>query len=84
MLSRKEVDVPLGRVQALDIVHGPIQRLFGVRGVHVQTAGGGKQGEITLPAVGADDVELAPRRAAPPRAATRPRRPRRRRSPSAG
>ena len=58
LLSRKEVDVPLGRVQALDIVHGPLQRLFGVRGVQVQTAGGGKDGEITLPAVGTADVEL--------------------------
>jgi putative membrane protein len=58
LVSRKEVDVPLGRVQALDIVHGPLQRLFGVRGVHVQTAGGGKAGEITLPAVGPADVEL--------------------------
>ena len=58
VLQRKEVDVPLGRVQALDIVHGPLQRLFGVRGVQVQTAGGGKAGEITLPAVGAGDVEL--------------------------
>ena len=58
LLSRKEVDVPLGRVQALDIVHGPLQRLFGVRGVHVQTAGGGKAGEIRLPAVAAGDVEL--------------------------
>ena len=74
LVSRKEVDVPLGRVQALDIVHGPLQRLFGVRGVHVQTAGGGKAGEITLPAVGPADVELlrdaigggAPARPRPP------------------
>ena len=58
LLSRKEVDIPLGRVQAIDTVHGPVQRLFGVRGVHVQTAGGSKQGEITLQAVGAADVEL--------------------------
>lgn len=58
LLSRKEVDVPIGRVQALDIVHGPIQRLFGVRGVHVQTAGGSREGEITLPAIAPADVEL--------------------------
>ena len=58
LLSRKEIDVPIGRVQALDIVHGPIQRLFGVRGVHVQTAGGSREGEIMLPAVATADVEL--------------------------
>jgi putative membrane protein len=50
--------VPLARVQAIDTVHGPVQRLFGIRGVHVQTAGGGKAGEITLPALTAADVEL--------------------------
>ena len=39
-------------------MHGPLQRLFGVRGVQVQTAGGGKEGEISLPAVSPEDVEL--------------------------
>ena len=48
VLSEKETDVPLGRVQAIDTVHGPLQRLFGVVGVHVQTAGGGREGEIKL------------------------------------
>jgi putative membrane protein len=58
VLSEKETDIPLGRVQAIDTVHGPLQRLFGVRGVQVQTAGGGKEGEISLPAVSPEDVEL--------------------------
>jgi putative membrane protein len=58
LLSEKETDVPLGRVQAIDTVHGPLQRLFGVRGVQVQTAGGARQAEIMLPAVGPGDVEL--------------------------
>jgi len=58
LFSRREVDVPVGRVQALDIVHGPLQRLFGVRGVRVQTAGGAQEAEITLPAVTPADVEL--------------------------
>jgi putative membrane protein len=58
VISERETDVPLGRVQAIDTVHGPVQRLFGIRGVHVQTAGGGKAGEITLPALTAADVEL--------------------------
>jgi putative membrane protein len=58
VLSERETDVPLARIQAIDTVHGPVQRLFGIRGVHVQTAGGGKAGEITLPALTAADVEL--------------------------
>ena len=51
-------DVPLSRVQAIDIVDGPLQRLFGVRGVQVQTAGGSRQAEIMLPAVSPSEVEL--------------------------
>ena len=57
VLSKKVVDIPLGRVQSVDTVRGPIQRLFGVQGVHVQTAGGGKEGEIKLVALAAPDVE---------------------------
>ena len=33
VVSRKETDIPLSRVQAVDTVYGPLQRLFGVRGV---------------------------------------------------
>ena len=58
VLSEKVTDVPLGRVQAIDTVHGPVQRMFGVLGVHVQTAGGGPDAEIKLPAVTPADVEL--------------------------
>jgi putative membrane protein len=52
----KETDVPLARVEALDVQQGPLQRLFGVQAVRVQTAGGGKGGEIELPALAAADV----------------------------
>jgi len=55
-VTTKETDVPLTRVQALDLEQGPIQRLFGVRAVHVQTGGGGAHGEIVLEAVGDDIV----------------------------
>ena len=55
LLRTKETDIPLTRVQALDLEQGPVQRLFGVRAVHVQTGGGGARGEIVLEAVG-DDV----------------------------
>jgi putative membrane protein len=71
-LSVKETDVPLARVQALDTVRGPIQRLFGVLGVHVQTAGGGKEGEIVLPALRAADVEALRAAVGPRRSAAQP------------
>src|SRR3954466_153455 len=51
-LSKKSTTVPLGRIQGLDTVAGPVQRLFGVVAVHVQSAGGGAKGEIVLDAVG--------------------------------
>jgi putative membrane protein len=56
LLKVEDTDVPLARVEALDVQQGPLQRLFGVQAVHVQTGGGGKGGEIVLPAVGAPEV----------------------------
>jgi len=77
-LRRKATTVPLNRIQGLDTVAGPVQRLFGVVAVHVQTAGGGAKGEIVLEAVGPEAVERlraavgahgpAPTEAAPERA----------------
>ena len=70
LLRKKETDVPLSRVQALDLEQGPIQRLFSVRAVHVQTGGGGAKGEIALEAIGDDVVrelrELVGSQAPPP------------------
>lgn len=51
LLSPDETAIPLGRVQGLDTAQGPVQRLFGVHQLHVQTAGGGAEGEIVLRAV---------------------------------
>jgi putative membrane protein len=51
VLSPDETSVPLGRIQAMDTSQGPVQRLFGVQELHVQTAGGGAEGEIVLRAV---------------------------------
>ena len=51
ILSPDETAVPLGRIGALDTNQGPVQRLFGVFALHVQTAGGGSEGEIVLRAV---------------------------------
>ena len=56
-LSVKEVEIPFARVQAVDVEQGPIQRLFGVYKVEVQTGGGGQGGEVVLGAV--DDREIA-------------------------
>ena len=61
LLATKETDVPLARVQSLDLEQGPVQRMFGVHAVHVQTGGGGARGEIVLEAVG--DAEIAELRA---------------------
>jgi putative membrane protein len=56
LIGIKETDVPLTRIQSLDLEQGPVQRLFGVHAVHVQTGGGGSGGEISLEAVGDADV----------------------------
>jgi putative membrane protein len=56
-LSVKEVDVPLARIQSLDVSQGPVQRLFGVQALHVQTGGGGAGGEIVLEAITPADVD---------------------------
>jgi putative membrane protein len=56
-LSVKEVEIPFARVQAVDVEQGPIQRLFGVYKVEVQTGGGGQGGEVVLGAV--DEREVA-------------------------
>jgi putative membrane protein len=70
LVGIKETDVPLTRIQSLDLEQGPVQRLFGVYAVHVQTGGGGAKGEIALEAVGDEDVRglrslLADHRPAP-------------------
>ena len=76
LLSVKEVEIPFARVQAVDVEQGPIQRLFGVYKVQVQTGGGGAGGEIELGAL--DDREIARLRDAPAARPARRRRARRR------
>jgi putative membrane protein len=51
LVSPDETVVPLGRIQAIDTVQGPVQRLFGVLELRVQTAGGGRAAEVVLTAV---------------------------------
>lgn len=62
VISPDETSVPLARVQAIDTTQGPIQRLFGVQALHVQTAGGGAGGEVVLTAL--DDQAVRELRAA--------------------
>jgi putative membrane protein len=57
IVRKRQTTVPLDRVQGIDTVAGPVQRLFGVVAVNVQSAGGGAKGEIVLEAVGLDAVE---------------------------
>ena len=48
--------IPVARIQGIDTVQGPVQRLFGVVELHVQTPGGGSSGEIVLSAVAPADA----------------------------
>jgi putative membrane protein len=78
LLSRRETFVRRARIQALDVTQQPLQRLFGVVELEVQTAGGGKGGEVTLVAVGSAEAErlqalLHPAPADPAAAAPGPR-----------
>jgi len=57
VLGTKETSVPLDRVQAVDTVRGPVQRLFGAVELHVQAAGGGRDGEVVLRAVSPAEAE---------------------------
>jgi putative membrane protein len=57
IFSPDHTSVPLARVAAVDEVQGPVQRLFGVVAVHVQTAGGAAEGEIVLHALSTQDAD---------------------------
>lgn len=58
VLSRRERFVPLERIQAVDLEETPLQRLFGVVGVHVETAAGGAAGsDVSLQAVAREEAE---------------------------
>jgi putative membrane protein len=51
VFSPDETVVPLDRVQAVETIAGPIQRLFGVSGLQIQTSGGGEHAEVVLSAL---------------------------------
>ncbi len=54
--SPDDTVVPVARIQALDTVQSPLQRLFGVVELHVQTPGGGARGELVLRAIAPRDA----------------------------
>ncbi len=49
--------IPRERISSLDTTQGPLQRLFGVLELRVQTPGGGRHAEIALRAVTRRDAE---------------------------
>ena len=56
-MREQDTNVPLARIEALDVHQGPLQRAFGVFAVDVQTGAGGKGGEISLPALTPEAVQ---------------------------
>ena len=46
LIEKKRVTIPLHRVQAIKIVENPLQQLFGLASVAVESAGGGFSGEV--------------------------------------
>src|SRR3954469_22742329 len=51
VFSPDETVVPLERIQAVDTIAGPVQRLVRLSGPHVQTPGGGEDGDVVLSAL---------------------------------
>jgi putative membrane protein len=56
LFTTRQTDIPWSRVQALDLHQGIAQRWFGVHAVHVQTGGGGAEGEIVLEAIWGEEL----------------------------
>ena len=57
VVQKSERSLPLERVQSVSTVQGIVQRIFGVVEVRVETAGGGGEPEISLPALSRPAVE---------------------------
>jgi len=58
VLARQERFVPLERIQAVDVGETPLQRVFGVVGLKIETAAGGAAGsDVTLEALTRADAD---------------------------
>ncbi|GGL56420.1 PH domain-containing protein [Halocalculus aciditolerans] len=56
VLSRREREIPLGRVQNVDVSQNVVQRVLGIATVNVETAGGGET-EAVLACVSTEEAE---------------------------
>ena len=57
LVSKDEKVIPRTRISSLDTLQGPLQRMFGVLELRVQTPGGGRSAEVALRAVTRRDAE---------------------------
>lgn len=57
LLFRSERHIPYERIQNLDLVQGPLQRLFGVAEVRIQTAAGGEAPEAHIKVLSLTAIE---------------------------
>ncbi len=71
LIARRERSVPLERIQAVDTTESPLQRIFGVVRVKIETAAGGAaDSDVTLEALSHADASdlrrhISPRRSIP-------------------
>jgi putative membrane protein len=56
VFARRQREVPLGRIQNVDVAQNPIQRALGIAALRIETAGGGET-EATLRYVGRAEAE---------------------------
>lgn len=57
VLQKTERSLPLERVQSVDTVQDVVQRIFGVVEVRIEAAGGGREAEISLPALSTEAAD---------------------------
>ncbi len=62
LLARQERFVPVERIQSVDVTESPLQRLFRVVGVRIETAAGGSSADVVLGAVTRTEAESLRRR----------------------
>ena len=55
VISRRDRELPLGRIQNVDIRQNIVERLLGIAAVHIETAGGGET-EVSLQYVDEDEA----------------------------
>src|SRR4051812_30455320 len=58
VLSREERRVPVTRIQSVDAIRGPLQRVLGVETLQIETGVGGRHAEIVLTAVTPEEAAM--------------------------